>query len=81
METSQRPADIRPHHYRFVRENTAAQGDTTLNLSSEKPTRFKALARLTLKKSRTWELKERFGGFWEVASPQPALPTGANEEA
>ncbi|MBP7950328.1 MAG: transposase [Verrucomicrobiales bacterium] len=58
-----------------------AQGDTTLtstkyrwlatplNLSSEKLPRFKALTRLPLKTSRVWEIKERFGGFWEQDDP------------
>ncbi len=54
-----------------------AQGDTNLtntkywwltnplNVSSKKRTRFKTLTRLPLKTSRAWEIKERFGGFWE----------------
>jgi len=43
-----------------------------LNLSSEKLTSFEALARLTLKTSRAWEIKELFAGFWEQTDAQEA---------
>ncbi|MBP7951304.1 MAG: transposase [Verrucomicrobiales bacterium] len=36
-------------------------------MSFENLTSFKALVRLTLKTSRAWEIKERFGGFWELS--------------
>lgn len=59
-----------------------AQGDHTLshtkylwlanplNMSADRLTRFESLARLALKTSRAWEIKELFGGFWEQKDAQ-----------